>query len=351
MIACEPYLWIDGIVHQHHDSATFLLHTVHGCDSLVTLDLQMRSPTETFLVDTFCLGSTYLFGSYELTAGGLYVDSLFTVDHCDSLVHLDLTGLAAPSLSISFEHDCETLLYHVVATADVPYLEWTLAGFDWDPLWGDPHGTELWLNPDSATLLILYGDYYPEPTCPSTAEVSLRHLVKPEAAIHVSPLLVTPENPTATLTASESRWADNFAWYIDGEHYSDGISTEYTLPYDADSILVTLVADNGLCADTVSQYVLMRNDNMFIPNIFTPSESSNNRFYIGMKGIIEFEMYIYNRSGLLVYETHDINSSWDGTDPSGKPCPQGAYVYRIRYRNNLHPKEWHSRYGTVTLLR
>ena len=351
VIACEPYLWIDGIVHQHHDSATFLLHTVHGCDSLVTLDLQMRSPTETFLVDTFCLGSTYLFGSYELTTGGLYVDSLFTVDHCDSLVHLDLTGLAAPSLSISFEHDCETLLYHVVATADVPYLEWTLAGFDWDPLWGDPHGTELWLNPDSATLLILYGDYYPEPTCPSTAEVSLRHLVKPEAAIHVSPLLVTPENPTATLTASESRWADNFAWYIDGEHYSDGISTEYTLPYDADSILVTLVADNGLCADTVSQYVLMRNDNMFIPNIFTPSESSNNRFYIGMKGIIEFEMYIYNRSGLLVYETHDINSSWDGTDPSGKPCPQGAYVYRIRYRNNLHPKEWHSRYGTVTLLR
>ena len=27
---------------------------------------------------------------------------------------------------------------------------------------------------------------------------------------------------------------------------------------------------------------------------------------------------------------------WDGNDMKGQPCPQGAYVYIMRYRNSLN---------------
>lgn len=85
------------------------------------------------------------------------------------------------------------------------------------------------------------------------------------------------------------------------------------------------------------------------PNVFTPDEERNNRFGCTVTyEIVAFEMHIYNRQGLLVYHTTDPSATWDGTH-EGKPCPQGAYVYR-----------WHAKYaygyvkngvGTVTLIR
>ena len=45
-IACDSYTWIDGITYtSDNNTATFLLNTVAGCDSLVTLDLTINTLT------------------------------------------------------------------------------------------------------------------------------------------------------------------------------------------------------------------------------------------------------------------------------------------------------------------
>ena len=89
---------------------------------------------------------------------------------------------------------------------------------------------------------------------------------------------------------------------------------------------------------------------LFAPNVFTPDASTNNRFTVVCNGAVEAELTLYNRQGLFVYSTADLEQGWDGTH-NGTPCPQGAYVWHFRYRTVDRPTDWNKAIGTVTLLR
>ncbi|MCB0430294.1 MAG: gliding motility-associated C-terminal domain-containing protein [Flavobacteriales bacterium] len=71
---------------------------------------------------------------------------------------------------------------------------------------------------------------------------------------------------------------------------------------------------------------------LFIPNAFTPNGDGNNeRFGPEGKSIIEFEMYIFNRWGQLIFESHALDSKWDGRiGTSGALADPGAYLWIIR---------------------
>ena len=62
-------------------------------------------------------------------------------------------------------------------------------------------------------------------------------------------------------------------------------------------------------------------------------------------------MLIYNRMGQLVFRCEGVDCEWDGHDMDGDICPQGAYVYVIRYANNFEPSITRVLKGTVTLIR
>ena len=61
------------------------------------------------------------------------------------------------------------------------------------------------------------------------------------------------------------------------------------------------------------------------------------------------EVEIYDRRGERMAKFDGMTESWDGTS-HGRPCPQGAYVYHIRYIDENN-RNWQVKYGTVTLLR
>jgi hypothetical protein len=64
----------------------------NGCDSIVTLALNVVEPQHTTIIDTVCFGTTYTFAGQELNRTGMYVDSLISkVTGCDSIVTLLLT--------------------------------------------------------------------------------------------------------------------------------------------------------------------------------------------------------------------------------------------------------------------
>ena len=62
----------------------------------------------------------------------------------------------------------------------------------------------------------------------------------------------------------------------------------------------------------------------------------------------EFELYIYNRLGVLAYKSDDITAFWDGTH-NGKPCSQETYTYYWRLRDKYGLTK--SGVGMVMLLR
>lgn len=93
-----------------------------------------------------------------------------------------------------------------------------------------------------------------------------------------------------------------------------------------------------------------KEETLWVPNVFTPDLTINNVFRAYGTNIEEFDMYIFQRWGLLIFHSDDMAIGWDGTYKN-EPCMSGTYVYLILYRNNLYPGELHKKFGSVTLLR
>ena len=114
-----------------------------------------------------------------------------------------------------------------------------------------------------------------------------------------------------------------------------------------DTIIVWLSIYNGQCWDTTSQSITIRKVYIYAPNAFTPNGDNNQRFILVTRGIIEGELFIYNRDGLLVYSTQDFSTQgWDGGS-----SPQGNYVWTLRYRAIEYPDTWQRETGSVLLIR
>ena len=67
-----------------------LIQASNGCDSLVTLDLQVWEHAFTELNASICEGESYEFGSENISSAGTYEQALNTINGCDSTVMLFL---------------------------------------------------------------------------------------------------------------------------------------------------------------------------------------------------------------------------------------------------------------------
>ncbi len=113
---------------------------------------------------------------------------------------------------------------------------------------------------------------------------------------------------------------------------------------------VTLVAysENG-CADSITindvftdKGLFIRFPNAFMPNTGGPSggyynqrtDMDNQVFHPVASGIAAYNLKIYSKAGLMVFESSDTEVGWDGYY-KGQICSPGVYVWKVRgtYRN------------------
>ena len=92
---------------------------------------------------------------------------------------------------------------------------------------------------------------------------------------------------------------------------------------------------------------------IYIPNAFTPnSDGLNDGFQAVGVGIVEFKMQIFDRWGSLIFETNDINKSWDG-NVNGKgnrlTTKDDVYVWKVKVKDaNMNA---HDLIGHVTIVK
>lgn len=72
-----------------------------GCDSIVTLILQVTDPIEVKDSVNICYGSEYVFGTQKVTASGDYIETFKTIDGCDSIVSLHAVVLPDYRLTLN----------------------------------------------------------------------------------------------------------------------------------------------------------------------------------------------------------------------------------------------------------
>lgn len=171
----------------------------------------------------------------------------------------------------------------------------------------------------------------------------LRVVAEPEAVDFDNPVLTLEELSDEEVRV---RWSFSDGGEAEGDkvrwHFGD---------VAGDSLWVSVegCSEAGCCSDTMLVFPISK-VSVWFPNVFTPDETSNNRFSMVTNQVVEaYEMTIYSREGLLVARVADVAAGWDGRDGQGTACPQGAYAYICEYRlaGGLAKRYL----GTVLLLR
>ena len=351
---CDSMRWLDNTVYYADTlGPRVVLVTRRGCDSIVTLDLAVHYSSYEESLDTFCHGQTYQWHSFSVTGDSAYlneehllVDTLNSAFQCDSVLALRLTKMALPRIDFSYSTDCLHRTYTISATSSVPYTRWS--SFPNDSLLDDNEDLlTVTVAPSEATEYSLYADYRETPFCPFSKSIVLSHVEVPKAELQVNPEALKYNTMDYTAYDVSKEYVER-TWYVDGIRQNEPSRILYGRGnLETDSIAIALSVYNGQCLDTAFYLLPVLRVAVFAPNAFTPNLDINNRFALVTHGVIDGELFIYNRDGLLVFQTTDFgNMGWDGGN-----SPQGSYVWRFIYHAIDYPNSLKSEIGTVLLIR
>lgn len=152
----------------------------------------------------------------------------------------------------------------------------------------------------------------------------------------------TPHCPgTPVMLSAYDTTLTGYQWLPGGES-SSGITT-------GDTGVFTFIGTNIFgCTDTVVVDVtssLMSDENIWLPNAFTPNSDGKNDIYeaVGNHPCEELTFYVFNRWGELIYELTASHITWNGFY-DGKLIEQGVYVYMLKGKHT-------NRIGSITVMK
>ncbi len=176
----------------------------------------------------------------------------------------------------------------------------------------------------------------------------------PIANFEANPHITTLDTPTINfddLSLSDST-IDTYEWVFgDGDSNADNGNTSHTYTQAGEYTVDLRVETINGCWDTTSIDVALTEEvKLFIPNAFTPNgDGINDVFEIKGTPITDFNLYIYDRWGGLIWSTHNYETQWDGTTKEGNIVLSGTYVYQISGTD--FKRQPLSFKGTVTVIR
>ncbi|MGJ8660601.1 MAG: gliding motility-associated C-terminal domain-containing protein [Bacteroidota bacterium] len=178
----------------------------------------------------------------------------------------------------------------------------------------------------------------------------------PKAAFKFSPGQPTMFNTQVTFD-NYSIGADQFQWSFElgdpnGSTQEDPIVVfpdGYTAQYHVNLIVTS---DFG-CKDTVDGIVeVFPEVLLFAPNSFTPDgDEFNPTWSVHIEGIdvYDFNLEVLNRWGQLIWQSKDVNGSWDGTF-NNQLVQSGVYTWTIRAKDSATDKPYTFK-GNVNVIR
>lgn len=179
----------------------------------------------------------------------------------------------------------------------------------------------------------------------------------PIASFSANPEIATLSHPTVDFTNTSIN-AHSYLWDFGDDSPTSSIvnpTHKYSEEEDKDYI-VTLVAYNadGDCTDTVRAVIKVIDELIYyVPNTFTPDGDDYNETFkpIFTSGfdVLEYKLFIYNRWGETLFESHNSEIGWDGTY-NGQIIKDGTYIWKIEFKETMTDKHY-TKMGHVTIIR
>jgi gliding motility-associated-like protein len=346
-------------------TTTYLVtYTVNGCTSNAATGIVTVNPIPTVTVTnpSICEGQSATIsatpsqngGTYLWTPAGQTTSSIqvspnvtttygvqYQVNGCTSAIATStVTVNTTPGLTFDADQltGCAPLSVNFTNTS-------ASAGSSSTNVWSLGNGAQL--NGNSVNYLFTAGGCY-DITLTSTVggcvgTTTIQDFIcvenPPVAAFQTNTGIFT--SPTQTVTfINNSVGAVTYSW-----DFGDGNTSIETNPIHlygntSNGYLITLTAtSNSGCVDSYDLAIEYQEEEIFyIPNTFTPDGDNFNQTFqpIFTAGFdpFNFEMYIFNRWGELIFESHDANIGWDGSYSNlARTVQTGVYSYKIIYKN------------------
>jgi len=176
----------------------------------------------------------------------------------------------------------------------------------------------------------------------------------PVVKFTATPQPTTILQPTIQFTDKSTDAYGIAQWYWSFGDGSDSSSqnpnTSHTY-YDTGMYCPNLVVMNIYgCTDSVTNcLVIAPLYTLYIPSAFTPNgDGLNEIFQAKGNNVASFEMYIFDKWGVVLFHTTDINNGWNGIFKS-RVCQEDSYIYNITVFDSEDNE--HNYTGTVNLLK
>lgn len=224
--------------------------------------------------------------------------------------------------------------------------------------WMDAACTVPLSNPSSVGV---GGTYFIKSTslgCSTVTPVTVVIHPLPIAAFTPMPNEVSNLHPYSVMQNS-STGAVSYWWDFGDDSQSSTLTNpdHYFPDSDSGTYLITLVATSQYgCPDTAYATVKVNEELLFyVPNTFTPDKDQYNEMFspVFTSGFdpYDYTLFIYDRWGELIFESHDVSVGWHGTyGPDHIKCQDDTYTWKIVFKLKMS-REHKVVVGHVNLLR
>ncbi|WP_343849106.1 PKD domain-containing protein [Algoriphagus jejuensis] len=124
--------------------------------------------------------------------------------------------------------------------------------------------------------------------------------------------------------------AVEWEWNFGGGGTSQAKNPTHVFGKKGDFEVELIITDQYGCQERLVKSVsVTRSYRLMVPTGFTPGKEQNATFLPKHKGLVQFELLIFNMWGELIFRSEDLQTiGWDGT-LEGKLQDAGVYVYRV----------------------
>lgn len=147
-----------------------------------------------------------------------------------------------------------------------------------------------------------------------------------------------------------STGATNWLWLFGDNTTDNSINPLHTYGQTGSFTATQIVSNTYGCADTaVMQLELTGEFVIYVPNTFTPGQGIYNNTFGGIgSGVVGYHMMIFDRWGMLIFESNDYSVQWDGRF-KGNLVQQDTYVWVIAATDYMGGE--HHLIGHVNVIR
>jgi gliding motility-associated-like protein len=282
------------------------------------------------ITDTLCQGLSYVVEDNAYDQTGIYVDSLLSSLGCDSIVTLNLTIVPDSDIGAEvsvLDPECANTAAGSISIDGInnaaPPVTYFFDGADFGSF---TFYENLLAGDYTVKIEDRFGCFFEE-----TYSIS----DPPAFVVDVGNDVFVELGEQVTIAPNINFPVDTFFWLPDPLMCDPACWELQWTPKASVDLLLTAVSEKGCVAADSVRIGVIRNRNVYIPNVFSPNDDGvNDAFTIfgripNVQRINKF--MIFDRWGNLVFEQKDFlpndeSSGWNGRI-NGSMAPNGVYIY------------------------